>query len=69
MGTPSVHGLSGALEKILSKIDFNSIDNNIFSELLSNKHSIKIDRIYKIIVDNKEHIDYYTLGKNPELFT
>ena len=40
------------LEKIFSTIDFNSIDNNIFSELVLNKHSIKMDRIYKIIINN-----------------
>jgi uncharacterized cysteine cluster protein YcgN (CxxCxxCC family) len=56
------------LEKLFSETDIDLIDD-LFRELLANKHSILIDRIYKIIVDNKENIDYYSLGKNPELFT
>ena len=46
-------------------------DKYLWQELLMNAYTInnsKLYKLYKLLLDNKEHIDYYFLGKNSNIF-
>jgi hypothetical protein len=40
----------------------------LWQELLMNPYTIENSKLYKLLLDNKEHIDYYFLGKNFNIF-
>ena len=40
----------------------------LWQEILMNPYTIENSKLYKLLLNNKEHIDYYFLGKNSNIF-
>ena len=57
------------LEHIFNSNEFDSIEHNLWIELLKNHHSIEINELTNIICANKDYIDYFYLGNNYNIFT
>jgi hypothetical protein len=52
----------------MQSVDLFQNNKYLWRELLINPYVIYHPKLYKLLLDNKDHIDYYFLGQNPNIF-